>query len=582
MENSVRAIEIKNFKGIKEIKIDKIDSGKSVFYLYGKNGTGKTSFIHAVGYGLTGKCPGKPLRNGTEEGYVKVVFSDAENTEVCRYFNGDKLKPNKVTVNGKATTGESATNVICRILCPTITNEQLDLLTHPDAFNELMASGNMASFLFSLIPEKLSLETIAGFSEYSEKEFEVLDEFFSSKDEITLDDCKAFYNEVFARRRAEKRILQELQAKCKGEGEVELPPHIKNEVDLKFYTKAFYSYEEASSAYKTALEKYNADVKKYEAALKNIAEMEHRAADIGKVDESTVSLDALQDEYNKLSESIAKLSANADTHRKTIEKLSVPGCPLGAGITCLANREEISKSLEKEISSLVSEIETLKKERDAVQSKLLIVRNNEKKSGELKIIEAKINGIKETLNEPVKPVFSKESEKLDFDFEAEEKAYKTFEELQNNIKLRNSQQEIVEGLSALCDKFSAKGEVTDKIINYYVDILDDYALEISKKFGYEVSFVADEGLKIMVAPGTDRDFVEFKVLSRGETLIATAIVYHMINRLLGCGIMVIDNYNDLDDDKFKTVSAVLDEISEEYSLIVIAGTNVESLMDRAI
>ena len=570
MDNSVKTIEIKNFKGIKEKSISTED--KSIFYLFGKNGSGKTSFIHAVGYGLTGKCPGKPLRDGENEGYVSIQFNDAESTTVCRYFNGDKSKPNKVTVNGRVATSEAATNLICRILCPTLTNEQLEILVHPESFNELMTSGNLASFLFSLIPEKLTLDTIIGFSEYSKKELEIMKTLFTS-DEITLDDCKDFYSNIFGQRRGEKRLLQELIAKCKSEDEISLPPHIKSETDLEYYTKVFYSHEATVKAYNEALSKYETDLKIYKAHLLNIEELERRKREIGTVDSEEGSLEELQKASIELSEKTAAVKAKIDNNEAVIKKLAVPGCPLGAGITCLANREEIINTLKKEIDELLETYFSLLKERDVLSSKINIQKANEKKLNEIKILDAKIAGVKETLKEPVKPVLEKESATpLPFDFNAEEKAYRVYVELQKNIKARNAQQETVDALSSLCDKFSPKGDVTDKIINFYIDILDDYSKDIAEMFGYNVCFVADEGLRIMVKPGEDSGTVEFKFLSRGETLIATTIVYHMINRLLGCGLMVIDNFNDLDDINRGLVSNVLNDISVEYSLIVVAGT----------
>lgn len=70
----IQSINIKNFKGIEAFKGDV--KGKNV-YLIGGNATGKTSFIHAVWCGLTGKnLPPEPTHNGAKKGIIEIDLGD--------------------------------------------------------------------------------------------------------------------------------------------------------------------------------------------------------------------------------------------------------------------------------------------------------------------------------------------------------------------------------------------------------------------------------------------------------------------------------------------------------------------------
>ena len=82
---NVREIEIVNFKGI-----DRMSETFDLMpkYISGNNGYGKTSFLEAIRYALTGKAPTREaiLREGTDCGYVSIVFDDSDSTVVRRDF----------------------------------------------------------------------------------------------------------------------------------------------------------------------------------------------------------------------------------------------------------------------------------------------------------------------------------------------------------------------------------------------------------------------------------------------------------------------------------------------------------------
>ena len=87
-------IEIENFKGIN--KITYIPKNKTCV-LTGKNGTGKTSFIEAIRFALTGDAPDGCIADGKESTTVAIIMEDGNAFSRSKY----ETRPSKVKVNGR-------------------------------------------------------------------------------------------------------------------------------------------------------------------------------------------------------------------------------------------------------------------------------------------------------------------------------------------------------------------------------------------------------------------------------------------------------------------------------------------------
>ena len=67
---------IKNFKGIDEKTVN--FSEGEITALFGPNGLGKSSFIEALRFGLTGATPQNPIRDGADYAMVSMELEVAE------------------------------------------------------------------------------------------------------------------------------------------------------------------------------------------------------------------------------------------------------------------------------------------------------------------------------------------------------------------------------------------------------------------------------------------------------------------------------------------------------------------------
>lgn len=118
----IEKIEIHNFKGIKDLKIDLRKSKSSNapwLMLLGENGVGKSSILQAIALTLMGeeqrgeiikKKPSEYLRNGSCEGFVKVYLSGMIEPiclvldEKRNYFSGENHKQPRVLILGYGST----------------------------------------------------------------------------------------------------------------------------------------------------------------------------------------------------------------------------------------------------------------------------------------------------------------------------------------------------------------------------------------------------------------------------------------------------------------------------------------------
>ena len=140
-------------------------------------------------------------------------------------------------------------------------------------------------------------------------------------------------------------------------------------------------------------------------------------------------------------------------------------------------------------------------------------------------------------------------------------------EYENTLKLHNIYNELVK-------KFAPKGAVNAAIVDYYCDIFNDSIKPFADAVGYSVTFVAGNGLTVLVRSSADKSYVGFDSLSTGEQFVTTILVQHLCNILSGCSIMLIDDYNELDSVNASKTKELLNELSVEYSLLVVAGTNL--------
>lgn len=96
----ITGINIKSFKKLKSEQLQDVE-GKNI-YLIGGNEQGKTSFIEAVWFGLTGKnCPKKAIHEDGRNGLIEIDIKDDDGSEFTARTKLKKNRPFEFEVENK-------------------------------------------------------------------------------------------------------------------------------------------------------------------------------------------------------------------------------------------------------------------------------------------------------------------------------------------------------------------------------------------------------------------------------------------------------------------------------------------------
>lgn len=576
---NIASIEIENFKGISKLN-ESFDAMPK--YITGNNGFGKTSFLEAIRYALTGKTPTREdiLRHGVKSGYVLVSFDDVDCTTVCRSFFAGK--PTKVTVNGKMSTAKLAQEIICSIL--DINEELLNLNTSYEIFKELFR-GELGKFLLGFIEESFSPDKLFSLVKFSEDEHSILKNELDST--FGLSECDALYSKFYEERAKLKAITKSLANIYQDEPQKPLRSVDEIDKDLGKIIAA----EQIEKTQTWALNNYKKALADYELREKEIAALETKFngilidADYDPSDKKRIleEQQALMSEKASAEGLVNTLRSNIGIFEKTLASLNTRLCPISEKLVCTtdksAARQEFeslivsnSKALNEQnalIASLAAKIKELSEQEEAFEAKKKAVTEKEN-------LAASLNRAKRTLGEkPVKPA---EVQKADVSLKEalqDEKrkviAYEEFTKKKNEMNNAFSQLALYDGL---VKKFAPKGVVYETVISYYCDILNEEISDVANAVGYQVEFIPQNGLSLLVTTDVSKSAVSFDECSSGEQLIVTMLVQHLCNTLSGCSIMLIDDFNDLDESNAKTVKKLIEQLAVNYSTIVVAGTNL--------
>lgn len=588
--NKIKKVVISNFRGI---SYECVFPTSTPVWLFGKNGTGKTSFIEALRFALTGKKPNDMIFHGADSGFVYIEFNDAEGTSVGRYFYvGDKA--NVVKVNDKTCTAKEAQKIICEKMNATL--DQLDVLTSEIVFRELMG-GDLGKFLLNFITEPFTPTKLYELVEFSEAEKEKLttDRLLPANFDISL--LESVYQTLFNERTVLKKDIAALEAKFDLNEEYPAP-HFSSLDDLK---KAEEEYLLARTD-----EKRKADaVKEYERALAEykrrlarkilLIEQKEKISVVPEITDETVvelrkTMDELVTDKHNYETIIATNKVVVSSQQKILDALDSDVCPIASCLKCKTDKtaakltvEEALKAAQSAISTAEEAIERVAERINDANAKLKSTEAQLKLNKEYETLEKRIKDI-DIGDVPKEPVFGTTSEEWKM-FPAYKQEYEEYSQFKVAKETHEALVLRLATLSSLIKKFSPKGEVNNAIMKHYCDIFDDSAAAIADLFGYTVSFVPTEGsgVKLLVRPdtirpeSTKRD-VDFNSLSSGEKLIASIIVYTVLNNLMGTGLLILDNFNDLDAESSEKARTIINAINKELgiSTIFVAGCLLES------
>lgn len=571
----IAKIIINNFRGIatETLLPDKIN------VLLGHCGTGKSSTMDAIKWGLTGKITKEDIRYDSPEASIKIIFDDG--TSIMRTQSAKATN----YVNEKVAT-EKATNEFlenkfgCSI-------SSIEAMCGASFFKSL-SKKDLKSFIIDILPIKASFSKIVELSDdLDEEKISFIKEYL--EDEVSLADIDAAYKTVFDGRKVKKQVLKNLQEKSKFTKEL---PGVTKEELLKRQGEIAL-IEAKVNDYKKNLERYNKSLKTRENAEKQLADMKnrlHQYKDIKQpveadlqlaIKEKQLFIDAIANANN----TIAIMKANVELMQRTLDSLDKPVCPISERIVCTADKS----GLREELISLVE-----MNNKELANGYNFIVRCNEQVDKRDEIINSynnqliawnnKIN-LENTINAFALPEVLDKPEEVNGDF-AEEKL-----QIQNMLNVwyeKDASDQAAKNIEETVHKvnlydfavkfFSANG-IKSKLLEKAVDplqkMIDEKTQSLRK--GFKISLMTEEEFDITISPRTG-EVVPLNKISAGEFIVTAYILMSVVSQITGVSILMMDNLDNLDSDAARQLMLLLDA-DENFNTIILASVDHPDIID---
>lgn len=614
----VDGITIKNFKGIEDMTHR---FNNKVTVLSGHVGAGKTSFMQAFRYGLTGETPTLPIHTGKSSSIITMDCGEEmciERTIVPPNKKGIKILGRKVGVGASEEYISETTNVSNDIMKIVTSSEVLQALK-PDELGtifleqskEKWTMDDLLDCLTSLkIKEKTALDK--AYEKLEDEDYEegklpaeVIKEIkglFTSR-AIDLDGINKAYDEAKATKRDRNAQYKISSSKSKGFLEIVKPAYTEHEIKDKL--EEVIGVERNVASYKKTLTDYKKALQNKQEQDKRIATLELSISMNKGVKPDTAKYAEMlekKEEYTKQIVSHEKIlqSLNDSLSRlkKTIESLDKPVCPISGKLTCTTDKTCLCEELDEEaFATSESIIETqnllsgIRNSLSAVEEEIENYQKNKEAYNKKVILRRQLD---EELAHPV--MLPDEPDKISIKSDYTTEKNELNEKLSDLRRYNDAESEYKKSLvlkrqciisDFITKALEPKGPVIEKFLATFVEFLEISCNERSAllKTGLETKFSAENGLKVLFKTGEGKAFLPYSNLSAGEKIFALILLTDLINSFCDSRVLIIDDTDHLDKDCFDMLLNFLtsEEVNELYDNIIISCVHhddLERVIDR--
>lgn len=568
-------IEISDFMGIKHEMTDL----ENVIVKIGKNGTGKTSFLNAVKYVLTGAEPeGEIIRKGAVKASVTVTTNGTTYTREKSEKNGTQC-----LIGGKKVTVAEFQSRICA-------GDVKDcrIAASSEVIGNLKPQ-ELQDFLFRYA-KGISRETVQGFLPDPPKMAVDIMERDLKDGAIGTEDISAFYTGCRERRTALKSQIEKaeaVKADMTREGALQAPMHDRDEV-LKAKTYWDKKYQEAIrqdekiKAYKVACDQRA----RQEAAIKKLQE---EAAAIGDCSFDMKQLEELQkqkaeEDKKRVAHMNHAISfrSSGESLEKALKLLDTPICPLSNKLTCTTDKTPIRNELTKGVNDAREAEKNANAEAAESEKKILAltavmeeIRQKEKKAERKKILLQQIERSRNDLIElPAKPE-PVDAAKFRKNLQAAEAALRNhdlFDRYQEIMKKLMSDKEELEAYEYLVKEFGAKGSVKEGILRQF---LGDFEKDCNERLAcgeknMKMKLLFNHGIHMLISVN-DGNYITFQSLSGGEKAMILYVVTGLLATISGFGILILDELSVMDDEMLSSLMDIVKKESHVFDHVILSA-----------
>lgn len=586
-------IRIENYRG-KDFDL----SPKKLNLFLGANGAGKTSLCDAIRFGITGLAS-ENIKNTS----VRILYKNGMDTERVR------SKSNTFRVNGKRVTEEALNLAVADaagLPIPYTGNpeekgkgkrtdplESVKIASSSEVFLHLKP-GELSAFLLKYIPERLNFDIVMNyFSRMSEEINLECSLFFPPMpEEFGIEEIEAARRYFYDERTAAKRLLRGMEAelgrlhptkpaRTMDEVEQELAGILLWETRSRTALNEIRKYEEA----KQKRQKQEDWLKKQEGQLPKTPP---KAPEKGERERIEDSRSKAEKEKSDLTGKARIIKNNLELFRNTLESLDKPVCPISSNLICSTDKSEARGEIERSVrenEQLYEQYQTDIRKMEAVIQNCIERRKEydeqKERFDQYERLVAQIQLCRENLtelpDEPESPVPAEDPAEKKQKLMAEKK---NLEDFQEKVELTGDVERFrarIGRYDYLISALEDKGEVKSGIMERYLSMFTRTCNLRAAGFapGYEVKFIQEDGVRILMKTPASKGFCPLESLSSGETILTVCLITDLLNQLSGTRLMFLDNVEALDAEALGNLRRMMEQpdFVNSYDHIFICGVN---------
>lgn len=567
---NIKTLQTNNFQGLKGVQ--EFDFGK-ITALAQPNGSGKTSLINALRFGLTGVEPsGDMITKGSPSTAVRVTFDSG--SSFLRQKFAEKGKNAKYYVGNSQTTLSKLNDFISHEMGGVDINTAKfissgELLTS-------MTSQQFGEMLLQYLPEAMTTKTVLErFPSANEEQQKIIKECLPDG-EFGVDALNDFHKLLTERRKMIKQALAQKEAVLASLG-TEAPAFTVEQLN-----------EEIQKLLKKRDELVKLDANmRYYTNIEN--QIKQRDAQVAAIDQQIQQLQATPLDTNEV-QLIEEQMKDIQKQLESIQSVMAAFVKIKTALSKAAeklsgdDKEELLEA-SKEVAPMYSSQRDLllnvgEKLKGLAQRKIdAQKRAEENRANQLaEKTNLKNQLLAQELVLPEKPEVNGSMQELDQQLAKLQNLIPVVENWSKKDQIANQITEYTKKYSdydGLVLAFSPKGEVKEAITSYYMDEFAEPCNAKAKKLfnGMTLKFVTDKGVKVLTDPNGSGEFLEFSSLSGGEQASVMFLLVNMLSTLSGMGIIILDELSVLDDEVFANLIKVLVENKEEYDMCLLASVD---------
>lgn len=572
----IEKMEIKKYKGAENLVLNP----KKLTAITGNIGSGKSSILEAVRFGVTGVAD-------TPQQEAEVNMTVLGGKEILwRIRSGNK----SVKLERRVTTQEKVRQFLEDNAG--VNMECMKVVTSAKLLAG-MNSGSFCEFLVKsgLIPLTMNFDDMVNLCEINPMLAKSLSEYLPQTVPFSLSEVESAYKAVYDARTALNREIALVSAQAQTDAEK--PP--RSLANIEFELSEILGAEEKQRTHKILMEKYQKDLENQKRIRQEIVDIEAQIKAIrsaGVVEPDVSEKQRLQDELvivkkqlDDLMQTFAVINHTVSVQQKMLEDLNSPVCPLSSKLKCNTDKTQIH-------SEIVDTIAELNAEKEKATSKKNIL---EKRKGD---IESRISELDAQLETFLKlqslfntrkalqdsmPIVSEPPEAPEICEDVASKksalqiekskaeAYTRSLTAKRKLNDLNRRLAILENM---LEVLAPKSGLREKIIASVLEPLEKHCNELADKLrlDFKLSIQVKNGVTILCKPKSSVDYVGLTDVSTGEQTLAIFLILDMLNQLSGLGLLMMDNLDALDADALDELMTVLTskEVLDRYDHIFIS------------